>query len=104
MRAGSGIWISSDRIISEVIGTHHAPRTALVRVHVHHIRRKLGDCGWCVRAELALREGDAALALEIIQRLYATTLHLQSPADVPWLALVQGEALAALGRLAEAEA
>ena len=46
-----GIWISSDRIISEVIGTHHAPRTALVRVHVHHIRRKLGDCGWCVRAE-----------------------------------------------------
>jgi len=46
-----GIWISSDRIITEVIGTHHAPRTALVRVHVHHIRRKLGDCGWCVRAE-----------------------------------------------------
>jgi DNA-binding response OmpR family regulator len=46
-----GMWISSDRIISEVIGTHHAPRTALVRVHVHHIRRKLGDCGWCVRAE-----------------------------------------------------
>src|SRR5688572_17979188 len=36
---------------NEVIGTHHAPRTALVRVHVHHIRRKLGDCGWCVRAE-----------------------------------------------------
>lgn len=46
-----GVWISSDRIITEVIGTHHAPRTALVRVHVHHIRRKLGDCGWCVRAE-----------------------------------------------------
>lgn len=46
-----GIWISSDRIISEVIGTHHAPRTALVRVHVHHIRRKLGECGWCLRAE-----------------------------------------------------
>lgn len=46
-----GMWISSDRIISEVIGTHHQPRTALVRVHVHHIRRKLGECGWCVRAE-----------------------------------------------------
>lgn len=44
-------WITSDRIISEVIGTHHAPRTALVRVHVHHIRRKLGDCGWCLQAE-----------------------------------------------------
>lgn len=46
-----GTWIPSDRIISEVIGTHHAPRTALVRVHVHHIRRKLGECGWCLRAE-----------------------------------------------------
>lgn len=44
-------WVTSDRIISDVIGTHHAPRTALVRVHVHHIRRKLGDCGWCLRAE-----------------------------------------------------
>lgn len=44
-------WVTSDRIISEVIGTHHAPRTALVRVHVHHIRRKLGDCGWCLQAE-----------------------------------------------------
>ena len=46
-----GNWISSDRIITEVIGTHHAPRTALVRVHVHHIRRKLGEAGWCLRAE-----------------------------------------------------
>jgi DNA-binding response OmpR family regulator len=46
-----GTWISSDKIIADVIGTHHAPRTALVRVHVHHIRRKLGDCGWCLRAE-----------------------------------------------------
>jgi two-component system response regulator TctD len=46
-----GSWVSSDKIIAEVIGTHHAPRTALVRVHVHHIRRKLADCGWCLRAE-----------------------------------------------------
>ena len=46
-----GSWVSSDKIINDVIGSHHAPRTALVRVHVHHIRRKLADCGWCLRAE-----------------------------------------------------
>jgi two-component system response regulator TctD len=46
-----GSWVSSEKIIADVIGTHHAPRTALVRVHVHHIRRKLADCGWCLRAE-----------------------------------------------------
>jgi DNA-binding response OmpR family regulator len=44
-------WVSSEKIIADVIGTHHAPRTALVRVHVHHIRRKLGECCWCLRAE-----------------------------------------------------
>jgi DNA-binding response OmpR family regulator len=46
-----GSWVSSEKIINDVIGSHHAPRTALVRVHVHHIRRKLADCGWCLRAE-----------------------------------------------------
>jgi DNA-binding response OmpR family regulator len=46
-----GSWVSSEKIIADVIGTHHTPRTALVRVHVHHIRRKLADCGWCLRAE-----------------------------------------------------
>jgi two-component system, OmpR family, KDP operon response regulator KdpE len=46
-----GVWVTSDRIIAEVIGTHHAPRTALVRVHVHHIRRKLAEYRWCLRAE-----------------------------------------------------
>lgn len=46
-----GEWVSSTQIISDVIGTHHTPRTALVRVHLHHIRRKLGDSSHCLHAE-----------------------------------------------------
>jgi len=46
-----GEWVSSTRIISDVIGTHHTPRTALVRVHLHHIRRKLGESSHCLHAE-----------------------------------------------------
>jgi class 3 adenylate cyclase/tetratricopeptide (TPR) repeat protein len=58
---------------------------------------------WYVRAELALMEGNTARALEIVERLYATASHLAAPEDIPPLALVHGKALAAFGRVEEAD-
>ena len=39
----AGRWVSSDELIRHVLGTHHQPDTSLVRVHVHAIRRRLGQ-------------------------------------------------------------
>jgi DNA-binding response OmpR family regulator len=36
-------WITAAELIQEVLGTHHEPDTALIRVHVHNIRRRLGE-------------------------------------------------------------
>jgi class 3 adenylate cyclase/tetratricopeptide (TPR) repeat protein len=58
---------------------------------------------WGVRARLALEQKNPALALDIAERLYAGARNLTHPRDVPYLALIQGRALAALGRTAEAE-
>lgn len=38
-----GRWVTTGELIREVLGTHHQPDTSLVRVHVHAIRRRLGD-------------------------------------------------------------
>lgn len=38
-----GRWVTTGELISQVLGTHHRPNTSLVRVHVHAIRRRLGD-------------------------------------------------------------
>jgi DNA-binding winged helix-turn-helix (wHTH) protein len=39
-----GRWVTTGELIREVLGTHHQPDTSLVRVHVHAIRRRLGNC------------------------------------------------------------
>jgi DNA-binding CsgD family transcriptional regulator len=61
---------------------------------------------WCARAELALAADDPALALEIADRLIASAAHASPSAAgcVPRLWRLRGEALAALGRAADAEA
>jgi DNA-binding CsgD family transcriptional regulator/tetratricopeptide (TPR) repeat protein len=61
---------------------------------------------WCARAELALARSEPDQALVIADRLLATAVYTGSAdqAAVPRLALLRGEALAALGRVAEAEA
>ena len=38
----SAHWVTAAEIIEHVLHTHHEPDTALVRVHVHAIRRRLG--------------------------------------------------------------
>jgi DNA-binding CsgD family transcriptional regulator len=58
---------------------------------------------WFSRARLLLAQGAPEQALEVIERLYATALHLRTHADIPILARLYGEVLAALGRLDMAE-
>jgi DNA-binding CsgD family transcriptional regulator len=60
---------------------------------------------WSARAELALASGDPALALEIVERLIASATPIadSGPGRVPRLGRLQGEALAALGRINHAE-
>ncbi|MDP9349959.1 MAG: helix-turn-helix transcriptional regulator, partial [Chloroflexota bacterium] len=55
-------------------------------------------------AELALADGDGALALAIAERLGAAAGNLLDLGVIEGLQRVRGEALAALGQLAEAEA
>src|SRR5437899_12610746 len=58
---------------------------------------------WAARADLALARGDPGLALDIADRLIASAANLSSVRVIPRLWKVRGEALAALGRVAEAE-
>lgn len=39
----AGRWVTPNELIRHVLGTHHQPDTSLVRVHVHAIRRRLGQ-------------------------------------------------------------
>ncbi len=59
---------------------------------------------WGARAELDLARDDARHALEIVERLLASTLNLPAygPHAVPRLSLLRGQALTALGRAQEA--
>lgn len=59
---------------------------------------------WRARAELALASGEAAEALRIVESLIASDPNASATAIVPRLWKLRGEALAALGRLDEAEA
>ena len=61
---------------------------------------------WSTRAELELAQGNPGHALEILDLLIASTVNLEQfgPYAVPRLSQLRGQALAALGRLEEAEA
>jgi DNA-binding CsgD family transcriptional regulator len=60
---------------------------------------------WCARAELALAASDPALALQIVDGLIDSAMHVQryGAGCIPRLWLLRGQALAALGRVADAE-
>jgi predicted ATPase/class 3 adenylate cyclase len=59
---------------------------------------------WYARAELALALGDPGLALQLVEQLISSLGHLSGGHRNPRLSNVHGQALAALGRAAEAEA
>jgi DNA-binding CsgD family transcriptional regulator len=61
---------------------------------------------WCARAELALATGDPGAALQIVERLIASAAHVEryGVGCIPRLWHLRGEALAAQGQPAEAEA
>lgn len=59
---------------------------------------------WDARAALALARNEPGLALDIIDRLIAAAANLSGEQVIPHLWKARGEALAALGRRAEAEA
>jgi DNA-binding CsgD family transcriptional regulator/Flp pilus assembly protein TadD len=59
---------------------------------------------WAARAELALAHRDPGLALDITDRLIASAANLSDERVIPRLWKLRGEALAAPGRVAEAEA
>ena len=56
------------------------------------------------RAELALASGEPTLALDLVEGLIATAVNLTAEGVIPALWLLRGQALAALGHPAEAEA
>jgi len=58
---------------------------------------------WATRAELALARGDPGQALDITERLIASAANLSDEHVIPRLWKLRGEALAALGRIEEAE-
>ncbi|GAC1350236.1 MAG: hypothetical protein NVSMB27_30830 [Ktedonobacteraceae bacterium] len=58
---------------------------------------------WAARADLALARSDPGTALDITDRLIASASNLSGESVIPRLWKLRGEALAALGRIAEAE-
>ena len=58
---------------------------------------------WAARAKLASARADPALALDVVDRLFTSAINLDGECDIPRLALLRGQALAALGRYDEAE-
>jgi DNA-binding CsgD family transcriptional regulator len=59
---------------------------------------------WAARADLALARSDPETALDITERLIASASNLSDEYVIPRLWKLRGEALAALDRIAEAEA
>lgn len=47
-----GRWVSANEIISRVCMTYHRDDSSLVRVHIHSIRRALGEMRSCIRGDL----------------------------------------------------
>jgi tetratricopeptide (TPR) repeat protein len=58
---------------------------------------------WCARAELELARNHPDKALDIIDRLIATAIHVEDGEVIPRLWHLRGEALVALGKVEEAE-
>jgi DNA-binding response OmpR family regulator len=47
----AGSWVSAREIVRVALGTHHAEDSAVVRVHIHGLRRALGRWGRAVESD-----------------------------------------------------
>lgn len=57
LSAKSGHWVTPSELVKEALGTHHANESALVRVHIHAIRRALGPLGSLIETDPARARG-----------------------------------------------
>ncbi len=57
LSARSGQWVTPSRLVKEVLGTNHANDSALVRVHIFAIRRKLGPLAPLIETDPARARG-----------------------------------------------
>ncbi len=83
---------SAEAVLDAILSTGSTPQT---------IGQKL--C-WRARAELFLARNDAAAALDAVDRLIASDPNVSAERSIPGLLKLRGDALAILGRDAEAEA
>jgi DNA-binding response OmpR family regulator len=57
LSAKSGHWVTAPELVKEALGTHHENDSALVRVHLHAIRRALGPLAHLIETDPARARG-----------------------------------------------
>jgi len=57
LNAKSGHWVTAPELVKEALGTHHENDSALVRVHIHAIRRALGPLAHLIETDPARARG-----------------------------------------------
>lgn len=104
---GSRLWIACNAgflavacvALGDLDGADAALATVPLVDETEHIAGE--RCYWRGRAELALARGEPTFALRVMDHVVASTPHAER--GIPRVALIRGNALAALGRLVEAE-
>jgi len=90
-RVEDGEWAAAEALLEGLVDLARPPQTWAERV------------AWYVHARLALGRGDPATALRLTNDLIASEPNASPDRPIRRLTYLRGEALAALGRLAEAE-
>jgi DNA-binding response OmpR family regulator len=57
LSARRGHWITASELVKQAFGTHHEDEAALVRVHIHAIRRALGPLAPLIETDRARARG-----------------------------------------------
>jgi DNA-binding response OmpR family regulator len=57
LTAKSGQWVAPSELVTQALGTHHRTDSALIRVHIHAIRRALGTLAPLIESDPARARG-----------------------------------------------
>jgi DNA-binding response OmpR family regulator len=57
LTAKSGQWVAPPELVTQALGTHHRTDSALIRVHIHAIRRALGTLAPLIESDPARARG-----------------------------------------------